>query len=724
MKNRKYGLMKSKASCEEFINKLYEAMQAVNAKPFKCLSGYTYLNALGDEAEKKTMDSLYKGGIIQEVMSKPEDGSPSQNMVLYNRTLYASETVGIKGDNSAAAALSDDLYIIATPPLEEGTYDDGWSDYLPRVEIVAFYNEQQTPEATEENPDPQPVTVRRRLSLQLGSNNSGLRPGYDIAGLAYEITPTSSGDTLVKLAWCLPNIDDTEDGLKNAMAATNIFNYKSTEDDGAITITNNYNSHSDEVFGMSSPCGGFVIHRMKYGTLAYGITIFNGKDRTPLYTWCDGAGPWDKAEFVNRSIDGAAFGRIITDEKIGDGPNEYRLKMAALAPIMCASSSNYASTAKWMPQGWHDYSYYDKSGHIYLKTNASKLVEQASNTPVFFADHGLYLHDGALGDYNLTDRGLPDANPENLITINRPDLPDLMPNADRFYAYFDSRDGISESGWANYFDSEYDMRFVGSPTINADGSVRFVNRASGPAVGWCKALIGCNSTQEADYTNHWGAMAIAVVRLASTNTASSTTFMPFVMGAVPGDDNRSLFETENNDSFWKAYTMGFAGAYGSSSNRYGQSYFRSESGNSWSAVTLDPDKWYIVVCDDTYESSYRYVYFYEINDDGSYTELGNSGNRNTPYSNNSHLNDLTLRYYIGGYHLSDSSWRSTYLQGSKGETEVPSGDYKWPSGNSASTVIDVKFMALADGHNWGWRYKDDQAKNAMLSYLANTFKEE
>ncbi len=64
------------------------------------------------------------------------------------------------------------------------------------------------------------------------------------------------------------------------------------------------------------------------------------------------------------------------------------------------------------------------------------------------------------------------------------------------------------------------------------------------------------------------------------------------------------------------------------------------------------------------------------------------------------------------------------MQGSKGETEVPSGDYKWPSGNSASTVIDVKFMALADGHNWGWRYKDDQAKNAMLSYLANTFKEE
>lgn len=723
MKNRKYGLMKTKASCEEFINKLYEAMQAVNAKPFKCLSGYTYLNALGDEAEKKTMDSLYKGGIIQEVMSKPEDGSPSQNMVLYNRTLYASETVGIKGDNSAAAALSDDLYIIATPPLEEGTYDDGWSDYLPRIEIVAFYNEQQTPEPTEQDPEPQPVTVRRRLSLQLGSNNSGLRPGYDITGLAYEITPTSSGDTLVKLAWCLPDIAGTEDNLKNAMAAINIFNYKATEDDGAITITNSYNSHSDEVFGMSSPCGGFVIHRMKYGTLAYGITIFNGKDRTPLYTWCDGAGPWDKAEFVNRSIDGAAFGRIITDEKIGDGPNEYRLKMAALAPIMCASSSNYASTAKWMPQGWHDYSYYDKSGHIYLKTNVSKLVEQASNTPVFFADHGLYLHDGALGDYNLTDRGLPDANPENLITINRPDLPDLMPNADRFYAYFDSRDGISESGWANYFDSEYDMRFVGSPTINADGSVRFVNRASGPAVGWCKALYG--ATVSGGFRTGSSLMImVAKFNLPRWSSKPSPLYMPFIAGYIPGDDIKSELEGAG------VAHIGINHEPSASSDYLATWGYISSSEEDSEFASISNDSPYIVIMSITDNGNNFFMWVYSINSDGSYTLINNGNLYKHRTSLQIYLDakngNIPMRFYLGGYPVNDASWRSTPLQvgktsgGGKGwsEQDIPA-DY-----SSHYPTIDCKFLALSDAYCVNWQANGAWNQSAVLSYLANTFKEE
>lgn len=730
MKNRKYGLIKNKAGCEGFLNKLYEAAQSVGSYPFKYLSGYAYLNAAGSDAEQKAMSALYKGGIVQEVMS--DNG---QNMVMYNRTMYASETSGFKADNSASAALTDDLYIIVSRPLDtseggpdEGeTYDDGWSDYLPRVEIVAFYKEQQTPEATEQNPDPEPVTVRRRLSLHLGSNNSGVRVGYNYAGLAYEITPTIGGDVLVKLAWCLPDIDDTEDGLKHAMSGISIFNYKCSNNDGDTYIYNGCNGHSDEVFGMGGPCGGFLIHRMHSGANAFGITVFNGKDHTPLYTWCDGAGPWDKAEFVNRTNDGSAFGRIITKDKVADGSDEYRVKMTALAPVACASASNYAKTAKWMPQGWHDYSYFDKSGHIYLKTTLTG--SQAGNTPVFFADHGLYLHDGALSDYNLTDRGLPDANPENLITVTRPDLPDLMPHADRFYAYFDSRDGITNSGWMNYFDSEYDMRFVGPVTRNQDGSVRFINRASNPAVGWCKALLSCVSAQEPDFNRYWGSMAIAVVRLSSNNDVTQWIFMPFVMGAVPGDDNRTLFEdiSSGSSGFHRAYTMGFAGAYLNNSQtiRYGQSYFRDEnSTNSWSGINLPSDKTYIVVCDDTYESNYRYVYFYEINSDGTYTDAGYSYNMGTSYSDRIDEHELALRYYIGGYHLDDSGWRSTYLQGAPGESQVSPNNYVWPSGNSANTTIDVKFLALADGHNWGWRQAQrfNINKAEILSYLADKFK--
>lgn len=684
---RLYGVISDQATASEFLNKLYEAglddgeTKSNFASPIKMISSYTYLTELGNPARAEALNRLHSEGVIQEALSGEAEAR-----------VFTDLTKGVVQlpDGAEVAKFADNLYLGVIPPGIEYSW---YSTHLVRIMIFQFYTEEVENDGVTE-------TVQRMNEFMLGSNNSNALAPH----VAYELTTVYSGDVLVKLAWCAEGCPSTEVALKNVFSALTINKYvvkvENAGHDGAqVIMTQNGGGHSDIVFGAGGPVGGFLLHTMKKETNGsrHAITIFNG-DATPLYTWSAGSKPWDELDStknypVNVAANGnISRGRIISSDTYGTGSNPGPLiTMSALAPVCTPAIDDIADTAKWMPQGPHDYSYFDNSGHIVMTKGNSP------NT-VFFADHGLYLYDGEWGDKWSTD-GLevPDIAPSDMVNIKRPEPSSWLPYASRFAAIFDCEDGLSSSAWFNTVDGgdALDMRFIGAPIINSDGSARFINRANNPISGWVPINWGSSAAYNFSFS-------VEVFKYSYSGDKRNE-WAPFVMGAIIGSPwwGGSYFATYHTIDGLKL-PMGNSFNLGISN---GKPVGAEETLRMYDT---DQDRWYIVLQG---AESNGNGYFINCFDLETGAKLSGISTKYSTVSINMEIWQrqqnppvpVDLRFYIGGYPNNDTTWKSEYVQGQLYASPWY-GD--WARGNNTTSElkIDVKFLALADWSSWSIKY--------------------
>ena len=713
-----YSTTYAKKTANEFLNKLFKASKVAKSgsstaiNPIKILSNYTYLTNNGDSSQNDIINDFYSGGVYAE--TRTPEGEVA---------ILADKTTGMYGANiensdelsvAAVARFSDRLYLVVRPHLPSGDLIDGWVRSISDIRIEHHYPYTITPEPEENEgdddedpPTPEPVTIDHKTVFHLGSNNSN---SYAPA-IAYEITTTQSKDTLVKLAWCPADTPSSEKELKNHFTQWDICCY-GTKIEGAtgartLAITNG-KSHAAEDFGAAGPIGGFIIHKMKNGTYKYGITVFNS-DGSPLYTWSDNARPWDEFDStgeIPRNVNHGGIGRLISKKTVSEDSEETILKMAVLAPIFCPAANDQADTAKWMPQGLYDYSYFDKTGHIYLK----KSDDMADSTPVFFADHGVYLLDGGLGGYQLTDRSLPESYAINTSVVERPVIPDEMPYSQGMWAYFDCKAGLSESGWLNYRDTN-DMLFTNGPVINSDGSAHFVNRHSNPVTG----MVLNGKWSGARNNNNVMSCFFMVFKWGSINSEPSN-WTSYIAGMLFNHRTNAPSESPNN-----AAVFSKSGGWCS-----------SDTWESASSIGGTPNKnvWYILVYY-TRQNNPAKIAVYDLNGnvvvDAREAVVG-SGQRYSDMVMDCAMvfaGDPVGRFYIDGY---PSQTVKTIMQGKK---EYSPWDTIFPE-TTFELNLDVKFFAAGiydpDNHVSGfdkkmtWNPADDGTKlTACINYLANRY---
>lgn len=424
---RKYGVIKNNQTAVKFINDLNESI----GQGIWILSEY-----LTEAMATAAVSALTSNGTINEVLS-----NDAQNVIFTDLTLNASgSSSDASGGDDACILLSNNLFLVVRPYNNSGTP-------VTRMFIKHTY----TPDTGD------PITT----VMDLGQLNSDNRA----CALAYEITICSDGgdkDCLVKLAWCGPDTLTTERALSKIFAGLDINCYTGSFSGNTYNIYPGRTQHTDVVFGYKAPYGGFVIHKMKdpaNSGSTYGITIF-AEDATPLYTWAGYSKPFTIVKngcacYANVSGNHPGLGRHICEATEDYAP----IKLAVLAPIFCPSVDDYAAKAKWIQQSPHDYSYFDRSGHIKL----SKAKE--SGTAVF-VDHGVCLLDG---DAEYTDHGemIPDSSPYNLAALHRPDIPTKIAYASDFSVYLDSEAGLDATTWMSLNDYS-DMTFSGSATVGTD----------------------------------------------------------------------------------------------------------------------------------------------------------------------------------------------------------------------------------------------------------------
>ena len=707
---RYYGVIKNKATASEFLNKLYKASKVSQSSsnvisPIEMLSNYDYLNGIDDDAQKALFDRLYYKGYYAETRT------PGQMDTILSMNTKGRDGLELSLDektDAEVARFSDRLFLVVRPPLDPGS-DIGWSRHLTDIRIVHLFPVTVIPEVQEGEDPPEPITTNHVTEFHLGHSNSNA----GAPAVAYEITATKSRDTLVKLAWCPVDAPTTSKELKNIFTQYSIRCYYSKISNSTVIMEHDGSGHTDTDFGAGGPIGGFILHRIKtggYSTYAFGITVFNG-DGSPLYTWTNNARPWDEMDSTHtyaKNVNLGGIGRLISKKTVAEGSEETIVKMAALAPIFCPASSEQADSAKWMPQGLCDYSYFDKTGHIYLK----KEENMAGSTPVFFADHGVYLLDGGLDDYRLTDRSLPESYAINTSVIKRPEAPSWLPGYSRFYAIFDCEDGLSESSWLNTLeDSNYDMRFVGTPAINSDGSAKFINGPLGGNSAWCPASFGSSGE------THQATICIALIRFVnfavweeSEHTGQPRyEFLPFLLGYIPGDDIKATLASDPPGI--SHYGLGQASqlGWGVNSNHYNYSDY-SQGFQLRGSIT--EGAWYILVMGPDGHGS-----------NGQTLSLINSSGQTVlstgvlgEYLNNHSFN---LRFYLGGYNGSDSSWRSSALQLGRPWVNTARA---WASSDinlgAPQLGIDCKFLALADASGNSWRYSSQNSQwlSAIISH--------
>lgn len=295
--------------------------------------------------------------------------------------------------------------------------------------------------------------------------------------LAYEITRTESGDVLVKIAG---SAIETEP-VASDFVGLSIKSYGPTRGGVITTMT----THTANYFGAAATYGGFVLHAMKNGDATVGLTLFR-PEGNPLFTFIDGApniqervtGDNGNDVFPNTN---SAINRVVEErlrqeakdgEKTDTRNSNSIIKMGVLAPIFSPGSGTaIAKYAKWMIQGPHDYSYFDRTGHIYIAGN------------YYFVDYGICLHDGSNGKKYTNAQGfLPGTIVHSMPNYIRPEPDIWIPYRNGLDLYFDSKAGLTEDSWKNCM-GEKDMIFSGSPSINADGSVRFAI-SSTPSYGY------------------------------------------------------------------------------------------------------------------------------------------------------------------------------------------------------------------------------------------------
>lgn len=684
-----YSEAYAKKTANEFLNKLYKATKVVDSpytyNPINILSNYSYLNNNGDNSQNRLIDNFYSGGVYAE--TRTPEGEVA---------ILVDKTTGMSGANitnadelsvAAVARFSDRLYLVVRPPLPNGDPIDGWVRHLCDIRIEHHYPYTVTPEVQEGEEPPEPVTVDHKTVFHLGSNNSN---GYAPA-VAYEITTTQSKDTLVKLAWCPADTPSSEKELKSHFTQWDICCYSTIIEGiaGARTLAvTNGKSHTADDFDAGGPIGGFVIHKMKNGSYKYGISVFN-TDGSPLYTWSDNARPWDEFDStgeIPRNVNQGGIGRLISKKTVSEDSEETILKMAVLAPIFCPAANDQADTAKWMPQGLYDYSYFDKTGHIYLK----KSDDMADSTPVFFADHGVYLLDGGLGGYQLTDRSLPESYAINTSVIERPKSPSWLTGYFRFVAVFDCLDGLSTSGWLNTIEggSGYDMNYIGTPIINNDSSARFINRANNPVSAWVPYSWGTKEVYKGSYY-------VAVFKY-KYNGNRPGPWAPFVLGDILGDDwaHAQIYSQQLEHTLtglelppWGDYNLGMH--YGTFGN--------SEVGR---ITTTQQDHWYIVFVGPDGTSNSIYIKLYDL-ETGAQVYNGYILQNTTVFqfmswqrSQNPPV-EAAFRFFLGGYPHNDTSWKTEWYQGQYFSSPWYA-DWASGAGSDSDITTDVKFAAIAD----------------------------
>jgi len=709
---RLYGVISDQATASEFLNKLYEAglddgeTKSNFASPIKMISSYTYLTELGNSARAEALNRLHSEGVIQEALSGEAEAR-----------VFTDLTKGVVQlpDGAEVAKFADNLYLGVIPPGVEYSW---YSTHLVRIMIFQFYTEEVETEGGTE-------TVQHMNEFMLGSNNSNALAPH----VAYELTTVYSGDVLVKLAWCAEGCPSTEEALKNVFSALTINKYvvkvENAGHDGAqVIMAQNGGGHSDIVFGAGGPVGGFLLHTMKkeVNGSRHAITIFNG-DATPLYTWSAGSKPWDELDSTkNYPVNVAANvnvsrGRIISSDTYGTGSNPGPLiTMSALAPICTPAIDDIADTAKWMPQGPHDYSYFDNSGHIVMTKGNSP------NT-VFFADHGLYLYDGELSDKWSTD-GLevPDIAPSDMVNIKRPEPSSWLPYASRFYAIFDSKDGLSSNCWYNTVEGgdDYDMRFVGTPTINSDGSARFENSPYATNSAWVPAKFGWGTAYNAS-------IVIAVIKFNNlapwgdpNHDAPRYGFIAHLLSYVVSSEQRSLLNSGEecvgvHHWAWPSGPIRIANESGS--------WYHWHSGSQMLSADLNNlNDRYMIIISPSGESNTTDFLLYKINSDGTYSLVASASDI---YYNIQQTIDC--RFYLGSYDGRDTSWRTQpaqVLRPYENAATTWNDGYKQFGAPRAS--IDCSFLALADSQEKSWKYFEwgypSGSKTEILNAIAQRYK--
>lgn len=730
---RYYGVIKDRSTADEFLGNLYLATEGVGGirqrkgytAPIKVLSDYSYLEAVKPDAKANLMNRLSESGYIKEAMTNNAEIAILDSLT---RNSTAANLSDVENEKTIAsiARFAQNLYLVVTPPVENGgAFADGWLSHLAGMKILYIYEYETTTNIENTTIDEETgettttittetETHREISNFWLGHNNSNaLAPA-----IAYEITSTYDYEAIVKLAWCPVDGPSTKEELKSVMSAIDICCYSARIRDRSVIMEHSGSGHSNEVFGAAGPCGGFILHKTK--NHGYGITIFNSTDRTPLYTWNEESIPYNKMDESREhaiAVNLGGLGRIINDDKDDNG--DYIIKMTALAPIFCPAINDFALTAKWMPQGLHDYSYFDKSGHIHLK-------QSSNEDTVFFADHGVYLFDGPIENFNLSDRMSPDANPENTVIIKRPKPSSWFTYADRFYAIFDSKDGLSLGSWLNTKNNgeAYDMRYVGTPIINSDGSVRFANNPNSRNSAWCPAVIGSDGN-----ANH-GSIMIAVVKFNNltewydpSHTSGNTSrygLQPYLFGYMHGDDI-------NNSSFNNRYFDGFSqDAY------YGSGGYRiTDNGGNWddyASITnygfyaqLSSGTWYIMVrsVHPRYSSVWNDIYAITSGEPvPKYNDYNKAGSH-TSFNNNA----FNTRFLLGGYTGFDTSWKASKLEVSRpwdrGQAYMSWDSYS--QFNPPNISADFKFVALANASGNNWENLGAEAKNTIIEEIVNRY---
>lgn len=424
---RYYGVIKDSDTAIKFINAINDCMSDDGKG---VLSSY-----ISEHAATVAMNVLYQRGTINEVLT-----SDAQSMVFTDLTLNAAGSSSTpEGANDCCITIAKNLFLVVRP------YNSSLGTPVTRLFIKHTYK----PETGD------PITT----VMDLGQLNSDNRA----CACAYEVTKTKSYDILVKLAWCGPDTATSRKGLEKIFACLNVNCYQGTIESSVCYLIPTRTQHSEVVFGYKAPYGGFVLHKMndkdKAGSV-YGITIFN-TDGTPLYTWAGNAMPFTivkngQACYVNMSGNRSGLGKHIVEATEEYAP----IQMAVMAPIFCPSVNDSAALAKWIQQSPHDYSYFDRSGHVSM--NKGKEAETA-----WFVDHGICLWDGYASDYDTNGETIPDSNPLNLAAIYRPDIPNKIPYADDFTVYLDGQAGLSTTEWMSANDDS-DMIFSGGVSVGTD----------------------------------------------------------------------------------------------------------------------------------------------------------------------------------------------------------------------------------------------------------------
>lgn len=524
---RKYGVIKDKASAVAFINDLN---QSVPDGAIGLLSEYLVASSL-----TTVMAALVSGGIVNEIVS-----GDAVDVLLGDLTITAGNAVtsDISKDSDCVIRLADRVYFVVKP------YDAQAGIPVTQVFIKHVYEREG---------------ISYAEVAHLGHPNSN---GVACA-LAYEITQTSGGDgdCMVKLAWCVPETEGSEKALGKIFSAMTINCYLAKIEENKCVIRTAGVSHNNYVFGAGGPCGGFVLHAMNDGSKSgskFGLTIFN-TDGSPLYTWCANSEPFsDVSNGSACNVNMYGLGRHFEEATENSQP----IKVAVMAPIFCPSVNDTAKTAKWLQQSPHDYSYFDRSGHICM-------TKHKENDMVWLVDHGLCLYDGNADQYTTKGETVPDSNPSNLALVTRPIFPDTIPYADDFTGYFDAEGGVENGVWmsANSFD---DMVLNGAELMVDPGNgkqfVRMYRDSSSWGYGYLPFAVDLNHTKEGldifDNTpefNDWIWTEVLIAGKMKLEMANSSEYGPDLFGLYRNVNiTTAEIGTQEQSPYFSTYTNGSA----------------------------------------------------------------------------------------------------------------------------------------------------------------------